>query len=92
MMGVLCLRVTVVIHSDSSACKGMCNRRGLGKLKHMEVELLWLQHCVQSGKVALRRIACSASLANLFTKYSPGSEIVTHSGRLGFSAVLGRSI
>ena len=69
----------------------ICNRRGLGKLRHMEVELLWLQHCVQSGKVALRWIACSGNLADLFTMYLTGSEIVTYSGRLRFCAVLGRS-
>ena len=59
MMEDLALKVTVVAHNDSSACREICNWRGLGKLRHMEVALLWLQQCVQSGRVVLRQIVGS---------------------------------
>ena len=91
MMGGLGLKVTVVVHTDSSACKGICNRRGLGKLRHVEVARLWLQQHVQARKVTLQRSASPVNPADLFTKYLTHSETVMHSGRLGFSAVLGRS-
>ena len=64
------LKVTIEVHSDSSACRGICDRRGLGKLRHLDVALLWLQQHVQSGKIILRRIAGSVNPADLFTKHT----------------------
>ena len=31
------------VHTDSSACRGICGRTGIGKVRHMAVPLLWLQ-------------------------------------------------
>ena len=77
------LEVTIEVHTDSSACRGICNRRGFGKLRHLDVALLWLQQHVQSGKIILRRIAGSANRADLFTKHFARAEITMHSSRLG---------
>ena len=85
------LKVTIEVHTDSSACRGICNRRGLGKLRHLNVALLWLQQRVQSGKIILRRIAGSVNPADLFTKHLARAEIIMHSGRLGFCTVSGRT-
>ena len=53
----------------------------------MEVELLWLQQCVQVGE------GRTASDCWFRESGRPVHKVfVTHSGRLGFSAVLGRSI
>ena len=30
------------VHTDSSACRGICGRTGIGKVRHMAVPLLWL--------------------------------------------------
>ena len=45
LMEDLDLKVTEVAHSGSSACRGIC-------IRHMEVALLWLQQCVQPGKLS----------------------------------------
>merc|ERR1711954_220960 len=34
---------TIVLYTDSSAAKGISNRRGLGKARHIELNKLWLQ-------------------------------------------------
>ena len=78
-------------HTYSSASRGICNRRGLGKLRHLDVALLWLQQRVQSGKIILRRIAGSVNPADLFTKHLARAEIIMHSGRLGFCTVSART-
>ena len=36
---------------DSSAAKGIASRRGLGKVRHIEVHQLWLQDKVQKKEV-----------------------------------------
>ena len=91
MLADLGLKLTIEVHTDSSACRRICNRRGLGKLSHLDVALLWLQQHVQSGKIILRRIAGSANRADLFTKHLARGKITMRSGRLGFCTVRGRT-
>ena len=45
------LGISAVIHmyTDSSAAKGIASRKGLGKVRHIEVNQLWLQDKVGSG-------------------------------------------
>ena len=35
------------VHTDSSACRGICGRTGVGNVRHMAVPLLWLQGAVR---------------------------------------------
>ena len=37
------LRLKVRVHTDSTACRGICNRCGIGRIRHMEVPMLWLR-------------------------------------------------
>ena len=53
---------------DASATVGICNRSGLGKLKHVEVEDLWLQGVVKEKKVKLQKIARVHNVADMMTK------------------------
>ena len=79
------------IHTDSSACKGMCGRTGLGKVKHMEVPYLWLQDLVRKGKVIMKKVAGLQNPADLMTKYLSSILIRANLNRLGFDFVQGRS-
>ena len=38
------------IDDRTQQCRGICNRRGLGKLRHVAVALLWLQQHVVTGQ------------------------------------------
>ena len=42
--------VSLRVLTDSSACKGICQRTGLGKIRHIDVAMLWLQDLVRKGK------------------------------------------
>ncbi len=44
---------TICMWTDSSACKGTCNRSGLGKMKHLDVETLFASRSgqEQGGRV-----------------------------------------
>ena len=39
------------VHTDASATMGIVNRQGLGKLRHIGVQYLWLQEKAQSGRL-----------------------------------------
>ena len=56
-MSDLSLEVKAELVTDSSACKGLCSRRGAGKIRHIHCPALWLQHAVARRQVAIARRA-----------------------------------
>ena len=59
-----------VVHlgTDSSAAKSFVSRRGLGKMRHLEIRDLWLQKEVLEGKVEISKIPGKENPADLMTK------------------------
>ena len=53
MMGI---KVRIRVNTDASAAKGIASRRGLGKVRHIEVHQLWVQDKVASGEVEVRKV------------------------------------
>ena len=83
--------VRVRIHTDSTACKGICNRRGIGKIRHMAVPLLWLQDRVGKGDVALVKVAGCENPSDLMTKHLAGPDMRKCLYKLCFGVESGRS-
>ena len=77
--------------TDSSACKGICQRTGLGKIRHIDVALLWLQDLVRKGRIRMGKIPGKENPADLLTKYLPGVKVSEISRSLGFFVEGGRS-
>ena len=63
--------VDIRIHSDATAAIGMCRRRGMGKIRHLDVTDLWCQHKVRTGAVQLVKVLGSENPADMMTKYVP---------------------
>ena len=57
------------VWTDSSAAIGICSRQGLGKLRHIDTHLLWIQQAVRSRRIDLRKILGERNPADLFTKH-----------------------
>ena len=83
--------VAVKVLTDSSACKGICQRTGLGKIRHIDVALLWLQDMVRRGKISMRKIPGDSNPADLMTKYLTGNKTAEVSLNLGFYSEDGRT-
>ena len=77
--------------TDSSACKGICQRTGLGKIRHIDVAYLWLQDMVRRGRVVMKKIPGARNLADLLTKYLSGVKTSEIAELLGFYNEKGRS-
>ena len=60
--------MAVETHIDASAAEGMMQRRGLGKLRHVEVQELWVQHANQRGKFVVRKIGSKDNASDIGTK------------------------
>ena len=61
------------LHSDATAAIGIARRRGLGKLRHLDVEDLWVQEQVRCKRVHLHKVLGSENPADVFTKYVDAS-------------------
>ena len=44
------------VWTDSSAAMGICTRQGLGKLRHIDTQALWIQEKVRTKQIILRKV------------------------------------
>ena len=65
----------VTVRTDSASAKGMSSRVGLGKTRHVAVNMLWIQQRVKRGDIEIHKIPGLTTPADLFTKYLPGPRI-----------------
>jgi hypothetical protein len=68
------LKVPLRVWTDSSAAIGICSRQGLGKLRHLDTHMLWVQQAVRSRRIDLRKVAGEENPADMFTKHLPSRE------------------
>ena len=64
------IRTKLRLWTDSSASKGMCSRQGLGKVRHLDVQDLWIQQRLRNGDFSLYKVKGDDSPGDLFTKAS----------------------
>ena len=69
------IKQEIVLYTDSSAAKGISTRRGLGKLRHVELNELWLQDQVSRGRIAVRKIKGEDNFSDSLTKHSSPDRI-----------------
>ena len=64
--------------TDASAAKGISTRKGLGKVRHLEVSQLWLQDKVAAGEVCIQKVDGTANKAGALTKHVTREEMERH--------------
>ena len=79
------------IATDSSAAQGICKRQGLGKVRHLDTNLLWIQEKVRSGEVILSKVHGPVNPGDLLTKHLTQEAVAGHLGRLGCYGEPGRA-
>ena len=84
------LEVSIRVNTDASAAKGMANRKGLGKVRHIEVNQLWIQDRVSRGDLAISKVNGKENLADILTKHVNGEDIRVHLHKTGQSLENGR--
>ena len=66
----------VRVWSDSSAALGIAKRTGLGRIRHLDTNTLWLQEKVRTGAIEVRKVKGEENPADLFTKHLPSQDNV----------------
>ena len=69
------LNIGIELETDSSAAKGIASRRGLGKVRHIELAHLWLQGQVARHKVGIRKIRGEEHFSDSLTKHASPDRI-----------------
>ena len=77
------LPVGVRIHSDSSAARGICSRRGLGKMRHVQTRYLWIQERVAQKHISIHKIPGPENHSDILTKSVAGPLLDKHIRRMG---------
>ncbi len=73
---------SVRVWTDSLACR-MCLRSGLGRIKHLEVEDLWLKEALKGKRIELSKVASAEDPVDLRTKHLMRATAGRHLASLG---------
>jgi len=73
--------VTLTVLSDSSAGRGMCMRRGAGRVRHLDIKYMWIQEYVKQKRVVIGRVGTEVNIADAGTKYLDEGRLAFLMGR-----------
>ena len=60
--------VNIIVSIDSSAALGILQRKGIGKIRHLDVAQLWMQTAIRQWKLEVAKIDGAKNDADLMTK------------------------
>ena len=89
VMADLGIKTTCLMKTDSTAAKGMTNRRGHGKVKHLQTCELWLQEVVKDKRITIQKVGAKFSPADLMTKHLDSRTAAEHLKRLNAKTATG---
>ena len=79
------------VYTDASAAIGITQRQGIGKTRHIDVGLLWIQQSAKRGEVDISKVEGVRNPADMFTKAVPAEVIWRHMKTMGFENREGRA-
>ena len=63
------------VKTDASVAKSLAARRGLGGIRHIEVNQLWLQEKVNNGTIEVEKVKGETNRADVLTKFKDGESL-----------------
>ena len=84
------VKVTIKINIDASAAKGIANRKGLGKVRHIAVDQLWIQDRFSRGDLTISKVNGKENIADILTKHVNPEDIRVHLYKTGQCIETGR--
>ena len=81
----------VCLHMDASAALGVIQRKGVGRVRHLDVATLWLQEKQLRQVMEFRKVHGLSNAGDLMTKHVPHEVISKHLGALNCDWRQGRA-
>ena len=69
LFGDLGQQARLQLHLDASAAKSIIERRGLSKVRHIDVNVLWLQDTCARREIPLNKVPGEENCADMMTKH-----------------------
>ena len=79
------------IHIDATAAMGILERRGVGRVRHLDVGTLWLQEQSLRQAVEFIKVKGTANPADLMTKHLARAQVDQYLEALGYEVREGRA-
>ena len=79
------------VMGDASAAMGIINRKGLGRTRHIDTGMLWIQQTAAEKRLAYDKVLGTENPADLMTKYLAVDMIDRHCAKLSSSWPVGRA-
>ena len=79
------------LHLDATAAQGILERTGIAKIRHIDVNVLWLQEQCARKMVPVKKVPGTQNQADLMTKHLAIGNIVGHMARMDMHFMEGRS-
>ena len=67
-MEFLGISTKIEVRLDSSSARGILNRQGVGKIRHLAVKALWCQDIVRQGLITIKPVPGVKNIADIGTK------------------------
>ena len=85
------IRLDVTVRSDATAALSMSRRMGVGKVRHLDTSLLWIQQKVKDRDLAVDKIPGAVNPADCLTKHVDHATMLKHLTSMGLEYESGRA-
>ena len=72
------VKLKIELYTDATAAKGIGQRIGLGKVRHLETSQLWLQQLVGDGHIRINKVNTDVNIADVLTKHVDQKSLRNH--------------
>ena len=79
------------VYTDSAAALGISQRAGIGKVRHLRTQGLWVQEVRVSGRLQYRKVLGTLNPSDVLTKHVPGDLLEKHVEAMGMTCPGGRA-
>ena len=79
------------LYTDSSAALGIAKRAGIGKVRHLRTQGLWVQEVRVSGRIVYKKVLGEKNPSDLLTKYMAADLSMRHLTAINAGFVNGRA-
>ena len=87
-LGLTC---AIKMFSDATAAIGIARRRGMGRIRHLDVTDLWVQEKFTSKAASIDKVLGTENPADILTKHVDGPALKVALQRMGMTVLEGRS-
>ena len=79
------------VYTDSAAALGITHRAGIGKVRHLRTQGLWVQEVRVAGRLHYKKVLGTKNPSDVLTKHVPGELLERHLESMGAQPRSGRA-